>query len=67
MHNIIVFSQMFGLSQRFRGLRWAGAPLAVITTIVVSPIAGICELLFRMTFSLMTSLGVLRDSRQVLT
>ena len=56
---------MFGLSQRFRPLRWAGASLTVVTAIVVSPIAGIFDLLCRMTFSVLTSLGIVRESNQL--
>ena len=56
---------MFGFSQRFRPLRWAGATLTVVTTIIVSPIAGLCDLLCRMTFSVLTSLSIVREPRQL--
>ena len=61
----VLFFQMFGLSQRFNLVHWVGTPLVVCTTIIVSPIAGVCDVLFRMTFSLLTSVGIVRQSRPI--
>ena len=38
--------------------------MAVGTTIVVSPIAGICDVIFRITFSMLTSLGFVQEPAQ---
>ena len=37
-----------------------GPPVAASATIFVSPIAGVCAVIFRMTFTLLTLIGVLQ-------
>lgn len=63
-----LYLQVFGLFNRFWPFRWLATLLALATTVVVSPVAGVCDLIFRLGFSALMSLHLLHfDPRRPLS
>lgn len=55
---VLPFLQIFGVFRKFWLSQWLATLTAVGTTILVSPVAGMCDVFFRLTSSILNSLGV---------
>ena len=60
--SLLSILQVFGLLNRFWLFRWVAMMLALVTTVIVSPVAGVCEVVFRVGFSALASLSVLHPA-----
>ena len=55
-----VYCQVFAAVQRVWLFRWMAVLMGVAMAVVVAPVAGLCDLFFRLVFSLFTWLGLSR-------
>ena len=62
----ILLLQVFGVLSKFWLSRWLATLVAMGTTIFVSPVAGLCDVFYRLTFSILSSLRIIEPQNRFL-